>query len=102
MVPVTADESWSAHFIDNTWGSPQEQVDADYPLYAQPTVSNGKYTEVFDFGKTLASSNVTLSINDVVVHTDPTVSTHISTSHDGSSWQRNTYTLSIYATNCHN
>src|SRR5690625_1641964 len=68
-------------------------------MYAQPTVSNGKYTDVFDFGTTLASSNVTLSLNDVVVHPVPTVSTHISTSQDGSSWQRHTNTMSIYATN---
>src|SRR5699024_6187175 len=55
--------------------------------------------EVFVCGTTQASSNVTLSLNDVVEHPDATMQTHNNTPKDGSSWQRHTNTMSIYATN---
>lgn len=42
--------SYEDHFIDNVWASPQEQVDAGYPYWIQPTLLTGSYEETFDFG----------------------------------------------------
>ena len=60
-INVDTTKTYEDHFTDNSWASPQEQIDADYDLWTQPTLLTGYYEEVFDFGK--AYSNITVNLS---------------------------------------
>ena len=59
VLPVNTTETWDAHFSSRGWGTPQAQVDAGYPIFAQPGSTTGYYEEVFDYGATLAAMKIT-------------------------------------------
>lgn len=56
--PINDIETYEEHFTSRGWNSPQDQIDAGFPVYIQPTVSDGYYEEVFDFGNVY--NNVTI------------------------------------------
>lgn len=43
-------ETWEAHFAARGWSCVQDQIDAGYSKYMQPTASWGKYIQTFDLG----------------------------------------------------
>jgi hypothetical protein len=77
VVPVDTTETWDDHYTSNGWSTPQDQIDAGYPIYIQPTLGTAQYEEVFDVGTTLANSRVRFEMQatDIVagVTTTPTV-----------------------------
>lgn len=54
---INLTETYQQHFDNHAWASPQAQVNATYPIYIQPSMANGSYEEVVDFG---------VIINDVI------------------------------------
>ena len=66
-LPVNTAETWQSHFTERSWTTPQNQVDAGYPIYTQPTPASGYYEETIDYTPGLSSlidsSNVTIAIN---------------------------------------
>ena len=66
-MPVSTTQTWQTHFTSRGWASPQAQVSAGYPIFAQPGNLSGYYEEVFDYGATLAAMKVTVSYRDTVV-----------------------------------
>lgn len=50
IVCVDTTTTYEDHFIDNSWDSPQEQIDAGFPYWIQPMETTASYEEVFDFG----------------------------------------------------
>jgi hypothetical protein len=52
--PVVS-ETFDAHFTGHAWTTPDNQIAAGYPLYAEPSTTSGSYTEVYDTGATLTS-----------------------------------------------
>ena len=60
-INIDTTKTYQEHFDDNSWASPQEQVDDDYDLWIQPTVLAGYYEEVFDFSQVYNSVTVNLS-----------------------------------------
>lgn len=86
LMLVNTTETWSEHFSDNSWASPQEQVTAGYTYYALPALSTATYQEVFDYGTILASSSITVSKLGTIISGFPTVYSEIETSLDGSTW----------------
>jgi hypothetical protein len=101
VFPVDATSSWAQHFTGNNWNSPADQVAAGFPIYAQPTVSQGYYEEVFDYGATLAATNVTVTPTLLTLAGNPTSSVTISASNVGASgpWTNYPNTNQIYLTN---
>jgi hypothetical protein len=65
--PVDTTISWEDHFIDNTWTSPQDQVDDGFPIYIQPSTfsanPDGYYEEIVDYGTAISSVIVTITWN---------------------------------------
>ena len=57
--PVNITETYSEHFTVNANDTPQEQIDAGYPLWIQPVPNTATYTRVFNYG---ASINVLTKI----------------------------------------
>lgn len=59
VLPISLTQTWQSHFADKGWTSPQNQIDAGYPYYAQPGALTGYYEESFDYGTTLVSMKIT-------------------------------------------
>jgi hypothetical protein len=47
--PLDDVKTWQTHFTSQGWNTPQDQINAGYPYYIQPTVADGYYEEKFDF-----------------------------------------------------
>jgi hypothetical protein len=99
VMPLNLTETWEQHFTTRTWDSPQDQINAGFPIYAQPTVSSGYYEEVFDYGTILASSKVTLNYNGTNFGGTPLVNSSLSVSADGVNYVTYTGTTSVFVTN---
>lgn len=61
IAPVNTTETWEQHFTSRGWTSPQQQINAGYPYYLQPTPATAFYEEVIDYGTTVASTNITVT-----------------------------------------
>lgn len=57
---VDLTETFAAHFTSNAWNHPQDQIDAGYPIYIQPTLNTGSYQEEKDYGTVI--SNVIVNV----------------------------------------
>ena len=89
-INVDTAKTYEDHFTDNSWSSPQDQVDDDYDLWIQPTLLTGYYEEVFDFGLILKNVTVNLSWLFEVVKGNFSFGLDIKVSDDG-----NTYSTSF-------
>lgn len=49
LVPVKR-ETWAEHFESRGWTCPQDQIDAGYPLFIQPTALTAQFVETIDLG----------------------------------------------------
>lgn len=86
VMPVNTTETFAGHFTTNAWNAPSDQVTAGYPVYIQPGLNTGYYEEIFDYGSTLGSSQISVAIARTTVVGSPDVSVTISTSLDGISY----------------
>jgi hypothetical protein len=57
---VNTSETWQQHFTANSWTTPENQVNAGYPVYVQPGLNSSIYEEIFDYGTILPNSQITL------------------------------------------
>jgi hypothetical protein len=99
VMPINSTETWEQHFNTRSWASAQDQVQAGYPIYIQPTASTGYYEEVFDYGTILASSRVTLNYSGLNVIGSPIIRTDISISVDGTTYTNYPAVSNVFATN---
>ena len=65
--PVSTTETWAQHFSTRSWASPQDQINAGYPLYAEPGLASATYVESFDYGAVLPSTTITANLGTVAV-----------------------------------
>lgn len=81
ILPVNTTETWQSHFTSRSWTTPQDQINAGYPIFIQPGTISGFYEEVFDTGSILASSQITLETieTDIVGSTQSVASMFVST-----------------------
>ena len=90
LLPINTTETFEQHFSGRSWASPQAQVSAGYPMFAQPGYLTGSYEEVIDLGTILAAMKITLNYSGVVVSGSPTITTTISTKRlIGDAWTDN-------------
>ena len=61
--PVDVTQTWQTHFVNNSWTTPQAQVNAGYPIYALPGLTTGSYEEIIDYGTTIPSTIVTATLS---------------------------------------
>lgn len=98
IVPVNTTETVAAHFTAHSWATPQAQIDAGYPLYIQPNASPGYYEETKDYGATLASSKITVTLTSAAVTGTVTKTCKISVSPDNINWTDYNDVWTVYAT----
>jgi predicted phage tail protein len=99
LLPVNTSETYQAHFTSRSWTTPQNQVDAGFPLFIQPTVTTGYYEEIIDLGASVAGSKVSLAVNGSTVSGTITVTTKLSISPDNSTWTDFDNVTSIFGSN---
>lgn len=99
VLPVDTVESFSGHFTTRSWNTPTDQINAGFPVYIQPGTSSGYYEEVFDYGTTLGSSQITVSLSGVNIAGSPNISVLISSSLNGSTYTSFPAGTSAFATN---
>lgn len=83
VLPVNLTETYEQHFVNNGWTTPAQQIAAGYPIYIQPGPTTGSYEQIFDYGSTLGSSNVTAQLDGTVLAGSPTVAVSLSFSSGG-------------------
>jgi hypothetical protein len=88
LVGPVYDEHWDDHFTKRSWDTIQDQIDAGYPYYLQPSYTSGGYQETFDFGMIFTGVIVNISWGSEQVAPDGTVQVEceIEGSDDGSAW----------------
>lgn len=99
LMLVDTVETWAEHFSSNSWASPQAQINAGYPYYAQPSSNTAYYEEIFDYGQVLASSSITVSHIGNNLVGSPINYIEISTSLDNITWTDVQKVDAIFATN---
>lgn len=72
--PLNTLRTWRNHFEIPGWTSPQDQIDAGFPYFAQPTREYGRWEKITDLGTTLENVLIHLSFDreDIVAGVDLT------------------------------
>lgn len=78
LLPVNTTETWTQHFVNNGWASPQAQITAGFPIYIEPSTGAGSYVEEIDYGTVLAGSKVIVTPTGTVVDGTPVLTSTIS------------------------
>src|SRR5690625_7497211 len=73
---VDTSEEYGEHFASRGWASEQDQIDAGYPIYAQPALPGGEVVLEYDCGVVVPGSKATAGPIYSVGAGSPTVSTH--------------------------
>lgn len=77
VLPVDTSEEYGEHFASRGWASEQDQIDAGYPIYAQPGTGAGHVSLEYDCGVVVPGSKITAEALYSVIAGSPTVSTNI-------------------------
>lgn len=99
VMPVNTTETWTTHFTARGWNTPQDQINAGFPIFIQPANGTGFYQEVFDFGAQLSSSQITVAYTGDTISGSPTVRVTIATSDDNVTYSSDNIGTSAFATN---
>lgn len=78
VLPVDTTKTWETHFTSKSWTTPQAQITAGFPYYAQPTAASGFYEETIDYGTVLAATKITVTPTFTVLANSPVVQVTIS------------------------
>lgn len=89
-------ETWS-DYMANGFDSLQDEIDAGLPYWLQPTLANGEYEKIFDYGTVFNAVNVSFDFNynEIVPIVD--VDVYMSTSVDGITYTSEVLARSIHA-----
>jgi len=73
LIVSWTDETWQQHYVNHSWNTIQDQLNAGFPIYIQPTtVSGASYEEVIDYGVTIHNTIVTVTFNFNMISPDVT------------------------------
>jgi len=76
---VNLTETWQSHFTSRGWNTPQDQINAGFPVYGLPSANTGSYEEIIDYGTALAGSKITVTLTSQAAVGTMTVLPTIST-----------------------
>lgn len=87
LLACWAPTDFEHHFTTRAWLTPQNQVDAGFPIYIQPANLTGYFEEIYDYGGTFTNLIATIAYNSVLLTTDTvSVLVRMSVSTDGISY----------------
>jgi hypothetical protein len=100
VATVSTTETWQDHFSSRGWTTLQDQINAGYPIYAQPSTTSGSYVEEIDFGAVLGGTKITSTLTYAVVSGATTIVPTLSVKTTaGGAWTDYAGAESVYATN---
>lgn len=99
LANIDTAKTWATHFTSNSWTTIQNQIDAGYPIFIQPTLISGYYEETVDLGSILASSRISVAVSGQTLAGIVSTSCDISVSTDGVAWTTYSSLFQIFATN---
>jgi hypothetical protein len=99
IAPVNTTETFASHFTARGWTTPQAQIDAGYPVYAQPNASPAYYEETLDYGTLLASSRIAITLTSLDLVGAVAKTCKISISTDNATWTDYNDVWEVYALN---
>lgn len=95
-----AQETWTQHFANRSWTTIQDQINAGYPIFIQPSTTTGSYEEVIDYGAPLPATTIstTLTYENLVGTTTitPTLAVKLNA---GDAWTTYPGVAQVVATN---
>lgn len=80
---VNDEELWNAHFTARGWNTPQDQINAGYPIYVQPSETTGWYEEIIDYGLEIQNTIVTIETQLIQIVPEVTILIKLAHSTDG-------------------
>ena len=99
LAPVT-NLSFEDHFLDNSWTTPQNQIDAGYPLFIQPAHPTATFLQTIDLGVEITTSvRVSLLSQIAYIMTGATATYTISLSDDDITYTDYADVDSVYSSN---
>ena len=99
LANIDTAKTWATHFTSNSWTTIQNQIDAGYPIFIQPTPISGYYEETVDLGAILPSSRISVTVSGQTLAGIVSTSCDISVSTDGVAWTTYSNSFQIFATN---
>lgn len=78
LLPVNATETFAEHFTAAGWTTPQNQIDAGYPYYLQPSPAAAWYEETIDYGAAMPSTMITVTLTSEALYGSVTATPTIS------------------------
>lgn len=78
LAMVNLTETWTQHFTNNSWTTIQDQINAGYPIYIEPSLNSGSYEKTIDYGADLPPSLCRLAYDTTIVVGTITVAVTIS------------------------
>jgi predicted phage tail protein len=87
--PVNITETYQQHFVNNSYDSPQEQVDAGFTAWIMPVPNSATYTRVFNYGASITpSTKITLEVgrDEAAEWGTTTITATLEVSTDGIAW----------------
>jgi len=96
---VDTTTTYQAHFTGNAWSTPQDQINAGYPYWIEPTANSSYYEEVVDYGSTIPASKVSFIATTVAGLGTPTATYTISVSNTSATgpWTNYAGVTEVYA-----
>lgn len=104
-MPHNLTETWTTHFTTGAhtgkpWSTPQDQINAGYPVFGQPTLSSGYYEETIDYGVVLAGTKITVLLDTLGTVGTPVTTVTISTKlNSGDAWTSVVGVTELFTTN---
>ena len=97
FVPVDTAETWQSHFTSRGWSTPQNQIDAGFPYFLQPTLQTARYVKVFDYGAIFSNVLATVSQSLIQIVSTVSVSIQLRYSDDLIVWSTPVVSSSVFA-----
>lgn len=90
-------QTWEQHFTSQTRTTPQQQIDAGFIYYLEPSITSGSYVETIDYGTSIPSSKVSILIESTALHGAVSIACKLETSLNGSTWTDHGSVFEAYA-----
>lgn len=95
--PMSPTQTFETHFTGNSWTNIQDQPNAGYPIYAQPSTNTGTLTEVIDYGIIFNTNQYVSIATDIsnIAGTTGTYQVILSTSSDGITYNSTSSSIQV-------
>lgn len=98
LAPVEIAKSWGQIYTDEGWTTPEDQINAGFPITIQPTtVANGIWEETIDFGEVFETAIISLAYSETLLDGNVTTTPTISYSEDNISYTDEVDTKQVFA-----